>query len=176
MNLIKNNAQSFRENTKGAAIVEAALLFPILMLLFMGLWDLGNGVIAQQKTITAAQVIGDLVAREKKVDTLMLDNFETAGRLAYGDMPTDTYGMDILSVEFDEVEIPFQLWRETRNMVADTGAIDLTAGLGGEGEGVVVVTVNYVFKPYFSVVFTGDILMSERAFLRGRRSQTVERE
>lgn len=168
--------QGFVRNKEGAAIVESALLFPVLMLLFMGLWDLGNGMLANQKTITAAQVIGDLVAREKVVDSVDLNNFEVAGRLAYGSMPTDTYGIDILSVEFDDIDQPFTLWRETRNMAPDPDALSSTVGLGGESEGVVVVTVRYVFEPTFSTIITGDLVMEERAYLRGRRSPTVERE
>jgi len=176
MNPIKNNITLFAKDKKGSAIVEGAMLFPVLMLLFMGLWDLGHGTLVQQRTITAAQVIGDLVTREKIVNTAMLDNFEVAGRLAYGEMPTGTYGIDILSVEFDDTEMPFALWRETRNATADPDAMDSTAGLGGEGEGVVVVTVTYTYAPKFSNVFTGNINMRERAYLRGRRSQTVTRQ
>ena len=40
----------------GMAAVEAAYIFPILLTMMLGVFDLGNGIIANQKTIRASQV------------------------------------------------------------------------------------------------------------------------
>ena len=163
------------QDKKGNAVVESAMLFPIMIAMLFGLWDLGNGILYSQHTITASQVVGDLVTREKEISTTMLDNYIEAGRLAYGNNDTQSYGIDILSVKFDSTGNPTQLWRETRNMTADPTTLSRTAGLGDTGEGVVVVTVTYDYKPLFSSMFTGDFQMKEESYLRGRRSNTVAR-
>ncbi len=162
-------------NKDGTAAVEAAFLFPILITMFFGLWDLGNGMLMNQQTITASQVVGDLITRERTVDTTKLNNYIVAGQLAFGNAPTTSYGIDILSVKFGPTGQPTQLWRETRNMTPDTVALSKSAGLGSAGEGVVVVTVQYTYKPTFASIFTGAMVMREQAFLRGRRSPVVER-
>lgn len=166
---------SLLQDKKGAAVIEAAMLFPLLITMLFGLWDLGNGILYSQHTVTASQVVGDLITREKEVTTPILDNYIEAGRLAYGNNDTSSYGIDILSVRFGENGAPAQLWRETRNMVADTGLLARTVGLGDEGEGVVVVTVVYDYEPLFVSFFTGNFLMREESFLRGRRSNKVTR-
>ena len=128
-----------------------------------------------QQTITASQMVGDLVTRERTVDTTKLNNYVEAGKLVYGGAPTTSYGIDILSVKFSSTGQPTQLWRETRNMTPDSVALSKAAGLGAVGEGVVVVTVQYTYKPTFASIFTGAMVMREQSFLRGRRSPVVER-
>lgn len=175
---VKKGARLFRmlwRDRDGTAAVEAAFLFPVLLVMFFGLWDIGNGILLNQKTITASQVVGDLVTRERTVDAGKLNNYIEAGKLAMGNAPVESYGVDILSVKFSSNGTPTQVWRETRNMQPDTLALSKATGLGTAGEGVVVVTVKYTYKPFFAAVFTKDIVMTEQSFLRGRRSPIVER-
>jgi len=83
------------------------------------------------------------------------------------------FGYDIASVVFDEDSDPVILWRVTENMAQGDSAIDSTAGLGEEGEGVVVVSVSNDYTPLFSGFVVDVFNMNERAFLRGRKSETV---
>jgi len=160
---------------KGAAVVEAAMLLPVMMVMLFGLWDLGNGILYNQHTITASQVVGDLITREKEVSTTTLNNYIAAGRLAYGNNDTQSYGIDIVSIAFEENGVPKVLWRETRNMAPNGDVLDKVRGLGNEGEGVVAVTVSYTYRPMFSSMFMSQMVMEEEAYLRGRRSNTVKR-
>jgi hypothetical protein len=45
--------------------------------------------------------------------------------------------------------------------------------LGGPGEGVVAVVVNYIYQPFFTGFVIGPIDMQEVAYLRGRKSAIV---
>lgn len=152
------------------------MLFPILLTMIMGLWDMGNAMVANQRTITAAQVVADLIARERSVSDAELENYITAGQLAIDDGSVPSYGIDILSVEYDGNGNASQVWRETRGMSPDTLAIVNAAGLGGEGEGAVVVTVTYEYEPLFTKMFTNSIDMKEQAFLRGRKAPIIQRD
>ena len=58
-------------------------------------------------------------------------------------------------------------------MLQSDTAIESTTGLGDEGEGVVVVSVQYAYEPYFSSFVVDRFDMTERAFLRGRKSAVV---
>ena len=69
-----------REENAVAAI-ETAILFPILISLLMGCYDIGRGLNVNQKTIAAAQIIGDLVARDRSVTMSSLQDIVEAGRL-----------------------------------------------------------------------------------------------
>ena len=164
------------DNKDGHAGMEAVLIFPVLLTLLLGVFDAGNAILANQKTIRASQVTADLVTRAREVSQNDVEQAVDAGRLALSPMPMDEYGVDIVSIRFDSNAIPEIVWRETQNMdpVSDIlGNLDL---LASPGEGIVIVTAKYNFDPVFSSPITGPVAMQEVAFARGRLSAVVCRE
>lgn len=155
------------------AAIETVILFPVLLSLLMGCYDIGRGINVNQKTIAAAQIIGDLVARDRSVTAASIQEIVEAGRLAFDPYPSDTFGYDIVSVQFDEDGEPEVLWRVTQNAQANDAAVESSTALGGPGEGVVIVTAVYNYEPYFVSFAVDEISMQEVAFLRGRRSAVV---
>ena len=160
-------------DTTATAFTETIVLFPVLISLLMGCFDLGQGIVVNQKTIGAAQIMGDLVARHHTLDMNTVDDIVAAGRLALEPYNTAPMGYDIVSVQFDDDGVPFVLWRVTANMEPNNTAVDSTEGLGDPGEGVIIVTAGYNYNPYFTKFVVDEIDMREVAFLRGRRSATV---
>ncbi len=155
------------------ALIETVILMPVLITLLMGTYDLGQGVTVNQKTIAAAQVIGDLIARDRAVDLNMLEDIITAGEMALEPYSSAPFGYDIASVQFDEDGEPVVLWRVTENALENDAAVASTEGLGGPGDGVLVVTAVYKYDPYFSHFIVDEINMEEVAFLRGRKGPTI---
>lgn len=158
---------------RATALTESVILFPVMISLLMGCYDLGQGISVNQKTIGASQIIADLTARYRSVDMTMMNDIVQSGQLAIEPYSTVPFGYDIVSVEFDDDGQPVVLWRITENMDENDTAVQSTVGLGGEGEGIIVVTTSYQFRPYFANFVVDEINMNETAFLRGRRSSTV---
>lgn len=171
---ILNALHRWYKNEDGLAAVEAALVFPVLLVLFLGTFDLGNGILANQKTIRASQVTADLIARTSQVDINMVNEAVEAGELALNPMPTDTFGVDIVSIEFDDDENPVIVWRDTRNMAPLPDVLTRVESLAQAGEGVLVVTIEYDFQPVFAGFVVDTIPMREIAFARGRQGAVVE--
>lgn len=170
---IIHDIKRWHAEEQAVAAVEAALLFPVMITLLMGVFDIGNGIVVNQKAITASQIMADLVARNQVVNQTEINDIIVAGRMALEPFPTAPFGYDIVSVEFDDDEEPVVLWRQTFNMTENDTAVDSTGLIAEEGNGVVIVSVGYTFRPFFSNFVVGDINMQEVAFLRGRRSATV---
>ncbi len=164
------------KNEEGLAAMEAAMIFPILMTLLLGTFDMGNGILANQKTIRASQITADLLARNKSVSSTMLTESIEAGRLAFEPLSTTSYGIDIISIRFDNNSQPQIVWRETQNMTAVADVLDRVAPLGAPGEGVLVVAVKYDFEPIFSGFVVDSISMREIAFARGRKTPVITQE
>ena len=169
-----NFIKRFWSREDGTAAMEAVMLFPPLLLLMMGVYDLGNGIILSQKTITATQIAADLIARDSTINSAGLEDSIQASRLAYEPYSLNEFGIDVASIEFDNNRMPQILWRETRDMPPNAQAITNVNGIGDEGEGMVIVTVRYTYTPFFSRYFIEDLDMQEVAYARGRRSPTVE--
>lgn len=172
--------QRWKDNEDGLAATEAAMVFPILLLLMLGTFDIGNGIVASYKTIRASQVTADLIARDSAVDNTMINEAIMAGELAMQPLGTDGYGVDIVSVEFDDNANAQILWRETRNMTPNANVLASVAPLAEAGSGVIVVTVEFEHIATFTGFSMGnfsitDLPMQEMAFARGRKSPVVER-
>lgn len=166
----------WRSEEEAVAAIEFSLLFPILMALLVGVFDMGYGILAAQKTIRASQVTADLIARHKSVTEAEIREAIDGGRLALVPFDTGAYGYDIISIEFDEDTRPIlpPLWRRTSgNIEANDGFTNSLTGLGSAGEGLVVVRVRYEYKPLFSGYLFGSMNFNEIAFLRPRNSPTV---
>ncbi len=158
---------------KATALIESALLFPVLLSLLLASYDLGRGIVVNQKTIAAAQIIGDLITRDRSVTMSSLEDIVVAGELALAPYATGPFGYDIASVQFDSDGDPVVLWRVTKNTTQNNTAVDSTEGLGEAGDGLIVVTANYRYQPYFAGFIVDEINMREVAFLHGRKSSTV---
>lgn len=162
---------------KALAGTEAAMIFPVMLTLFLGLFDVGNAILANQKTIRASQVVADLIARKKIVSAADVDEAVEAGGLAFEPLSTDSYGIDIVSIRFDDDDSePQIIWRDTRNMTAMPDVLTRVQPLALPGEGVVVVGVHYDFEPAFVGFVVSTFNMLEVGFSRGRSSPVVNHE
>ncbi|MBL4804288.1 MAG: pilus assembly protein [Alphaproteobacteria bacterium] len=159
----------------GMAAVEAAYIFPILLTMMLGVFDIGNGIIANQKTIRASQVTADLIARHAEVDTARLNEAIQGGQQALLPLSDTSYGVDIVSIAFDDDGAPVIEWRETRNMVPIADVLTRVQALAEADEGVLVVAVEYLYEPLFAGFVVDDMQMQEIAFARGRKSAVIER-
>ncbi len=172
--------QSWAYAKDGVAATEAALVFPILAVLLLGTYDYGNAVVVNNKVIRASQVTADLITRDRSVDTTMINEAIRAGELSLQPYGVASYGVDIVSVRFNEDSEAIIEWRETRNMTASSDILDTVEPLAEPNNGVVIVTIQYQYDPLFAGFSMGSLSfdtmsMQERAFARGRRTAVVSR-
>ena len=70
-----------------------------------------------------------------------------AGELAFTPLATDTFGVDIISISFDDDAVAAIEWRDTRNMAPIDDVLTRVAELAESGDGVLVVAIEYEFEP-----------------------------
>lgn len=173
---LREKIKSFRKDESGLAMLEAALLAPLGITLVFGVYDLGHGILINQKAISATHIAGDLLARKPAIDDIDVADAIEAAKLAIDPYSRDNFGIDIVSVEFIDEDNPAAVWRVTENMNENADAVPSSAGLGDEGEGVIVVTTTYNYTPFFFKTFFNEIEMKEVSYLRGRKSSVVRHE
>ncbi len=165
--------QNWLRDKRGAALPEFALLFPLLVAMVMGSYDIGRAITINQKVISASQIIADLITRNQSVTFDDLSEIILAGEMALDPYSRDPLGYDIVSMRFDAAGTPLELWRVTDNMIQNDDVFERSVGLGLPGEGVVAVSVSYTYEPFFTGFLRDDINMREVAILRGRRTAAV---
>lgn len=171
--LRKTQLARWAAEEKAAAMIEAIILLPVLVTMLMGCYDLGQGITTNQNVIGASQIIGDLVTRDRSVDMDTLADMIKAGELAIKPYDTAPFGYDIVSVQFDSTGNPVVLWRVTFNASKNDTAVASSKNLGTANDGLVIVTTEYKYEPFFSHNVIPEIPMKEVAFLHGRKSATV---
>lgn len=167
--------RAYLRSEDGVAAVEAAFVFPILLVLLLGIVDMGRGIMCNMKTIKASQVAADLIARDITVDVSIVNEALEAGTLALLPYSTATLGFDVVSVRFPDNNTTEIVWQETRNTTPMTLAQvqTRTRDIRAEGSGALIVVARYLYKPIFAGFVVDQIQMEEVAFARGRRSAVV---
>lgn len=161
---------------RAVVAVEAAFVFPLLVAIMCGMMDVGQALVVNQKTITATQTIADLLAREDLISNAEMTDAIVAGRLSMQPYDVTTYGVDVVGIQFlGEELVPTERWRDTVDTEENDTVFDMSEGLGAEDEGIIAVTVDYFYVPYFTSVFVDGFEMQEMAFVRGREGLFIER-
>jgi Flp pilus assembly protein TadG len=161
----------------GLAALEVALIFPILMMLLVGVFDFGSAFVVNQKAISSSQMMADLISRNVTVDADDMTNIINAGDQTMRPYNSVEYGYDIISLRYDGDDVdnmePIVCWRMTERMEPNDLAIENAEPLAVLGEGLVIVTVSFQYTPLMGARMFNAITMSETAFARGRRSAIV---
>src|SRR5262245_44541358 len=96
----------WQREENAAAALEAAFVCPVLLVILRGTFEMGNGILANQKTIRASQVTADLITRGKTIDDDGIDEAITAGQLAFEPLDSSSVGVDVVSISFDSQSHP----------------------------------------------------------------------
>jgi Flp pilus assembly protein TadG len=167
---------TYIRDTHGLATIESAIILPMMFVILLGLYDIGQAIIINQKVTAAAHMAGDLITRKVVVDDNDIDDAWGAAQLVIDPYDRTLLGMDILGIKFDDDDDPDQVWRTTRQMAENPNLPARADGLGVNGEGVIAVSTIYTYTPFFSGPLVGDILMEETSFMRGRKNSLVRYE
>lgn len=179
--LMPSLAAKYQNDTGGTTFIEFALIFPVIFMLMLGVWDLGHGFWAGQKLITASQTIADLVSRELTITEGEVGQALLAGGIAMQPFDSTKMKVEIISVSYDEDgnidDNPknFWQWSTETGQDGDVGE-DLYAKMEDISlayDGMVGVRVSYTHKPLFGTFIYEDFKMEEISFARGRKSPIV---
>lgn len=164
------------KDESATAVVEASMVFPIMLTMLFGTIDIGRGLLINKKLISATQIVSDLLARGAVVNNDMIDDAIIAAELAIQPFQVDDFGIDIVGIHYNEDDgTPEEGWRETRGMLPNDTVFAQSVGLGDPDEGVLAITIQFTYRPTFSGIIVEDFVMQEVAFVRGRRTPYVER-
>src|SRR5215510_8863156 len=96
----------------GNAVVEAALVFPLLVILFFGVSELCEGFIAKRRVEAAAFTAADLVARLQAVNSTDLVALKAMIDETIKPLPVATVGLVVTSVKADAQNATTVAWSD----------------------------------------------------------------
>jgi Flp pilus assembly protein TadG len=163
----------------GNALIEAALIFPILVGLFLGVSEFSEAFTLKRRLETAANTSADLVARSQAVTTADLNGIKAMVDEMIKPFPTATLGVTVTSVVADATNTTRVLWSYAQGNGAAAHAtgtqISLPAGLTEANTSIVFAEVKYTFRSTLATIIVGDIPMQTEAYFRPRLNASVEK-
>lgn len=167
----------------GVAAIEAALTFPILILLFFGIVNIADYVANVNKVVTASSVVGDLVTRnDTTVTRASITDYFQAAELAIWPIPINTVRLEVAAYRKTGGTIAATpQWRvmSTGGRDCDSVQTQPLTNLVDNGQDVIVsvACMNYVppVVEFLGINIIGfrSINIREQMAMRPRKSNTI---
>jgi Flp pilus assembly protein TadG len=163
---------------RGVSAAEFAMIAPLLILLYIGIAEIGTALTVYRRTSSVASTAADLTAQVKKVSTEELDDIITAASSILTPYSAAPLELVISSVVADQNNTGKVTWsyakKGTTRPVNSTYPVP--TGLTAAGSSVIVAELIYDFTPLIGLttVFSPGAFEMRRTFYsRPRRSLTV---
>ena len=161
----------------GNILVEAALAFPILVMLLLGVSEFSEAFTASRRIAAAAHTAADLVARTQSVTSDDLSGVKAMVDETIKPLPTAKLGLVITSVVADGANATTVAWSEALGTgvtaYGSGAAISVPAGLTFPKGALVLAEVRYEFQSTLSAMFVGSVPLQAKAYHVPRYSSQV---
>ena len=158
----------------GHALVEAALVLPILLGVFLGVSEFSEALTVSRRLQAAAHSTADLVARLQTVTSQDLDGIKAMIDETIKPYSVATLGVIVTSVVADakDAGVTLVAWSETRGAGVSphpTGLLlTLPTGLTLPNTSVILAEVRYSFQSTLSTMIVGSVSLRAEAYQRPR--------
>lgn len=166
----------FRQDERGVAAVEFALLAPMMIMLYFGLAELSMGMMAERRAAHAASVMADLVAQESQISGTQITDIFNVSHRVMNPFPSTPLQMRISSVTANAQATPKVDWSRGDGMTALTAGSTVStvpAGLLAAGDSVIKADVTYTFTSPIGQVLPNALTYNETFYLRPRKGTQV---
>lgn len=163
---------------RGVAALEFALIAPVMIIVFFGVVEAGQAVVAGRRTGHAASALADLATQKPKfTDADVADSF-AAAQAMLKPMDPSKLTLKLTSVTADANKVPKVDWSEAQGMSKDTPGSTysgLPAGLVvAAGDTAIVATAKYTLIQASKTVIKQDLSYSKMSYTHPRAG-TVSR-
>jgi len=163
----------------GIALLEAAIVFPVLIILFFGVSELSEGFTASRRVSAAAYTAADLVARLQTVSSSDLTALKSMIDETIKPMPVATVAMVVTSVVADENNVTTVAWSDALGSgvtaYAPGSSITLPAGLTAPNTSIIYAQITYTFQSTLSTFIVGGVPLQAQAYQQPRFTLQVAR-
>ena len=170
--------QKYRDNERGIAAIEFAIIAPIMIAMYFGLAEMASAISVDRKISHGTNVAGDLSTQQPEIKDEDIEEV-LAAALRVMDIPdVDRVSIDMESFILPaEGDPPQSQGRITVNgSVGNFNQFDATtldAKLLNATSGVMVTRVRYKYTPFQLRFFDSTITLQETFLLKPRRSDVV---
>lgn len=179
---MRASAAAFRVDRRGIAAVEFAMLAPVLVIAFIGTFELAEAITVNRKVAHATSTVGDLITQSETLSSTDVENIFDATEAVMSPYPTSSLKIVIATVEADENGNPKVIDSKARNTSSwPTGAappVTIPDGIDYTSQQVVIAKSEYAYTAIFGslakeIIGQDSFTLSDTFFLRPRNSDEI---
>jgi TadE-like protein len=174
---IKRRARKFAEDVRGVAAIEMAIIFPVMIILYIGLVDVTNLLMVNRRVTLTTSTLADLVTQaDSTITTADIDGVFESARAIFEPMPVDGISLNLWAFRMQDGSPTLQ-WTYTNGVTcgaAPEGGDDMES-LMEDGNDIIVGRVCYNQEAILGSLFSVDTLeLEDELMLRPRQSTTLD--
>lgn len=161
---------------RGSAAVEFAFVAPLMLLIYYGIAELTQGMMADRRMSHVASAIGDLIAQDTNVTSAEMTDVFNVGNAIMAPFNTATLAMRITSVKADAGGTPKIIWSQGKGSLAGLtvgGTATIPANMLAANESLIMSEVKYVYSSPIKKVLPTDITFNQKFYLKPRKTSEV---
>lgn len=175
--MIRSRPATMLADNRGTALIEFAIALPVLLLMFLGGYQLSNAITAKRKLTIMTRAVGDMTSQYRALTTSELDGLLNASTQILAPYATAPARLRITHITIESSGDVFRVdWSRSRNASAlPTGrfyASALPAAYRQPNMVFLYTQSAYTYDTALSGYF-GSITFSEDLWLLPRRSSTI---
>lgn len=170
---------AFWRDRRGVSAVEFALLAPVLILLYCGMAELTQAMMAQRRLSNIASAIGDLVAQGAQTGPAKTADIFRIGDTIMAPFPTSALKMCLASVTSDATGKDTVAWSKasttgmTNCPAASAVLTDIPVGVLPASQSVILARVSYSYDSPIKLVLPNSMVFNRTYYLRPRKADAV---
>lgn len=170
---------AFWRDRRGAAAVEFAFIAPVLIIMYCGLAELSQAMMAQRRASNVASTIGDLVAQSTQTGPTMIGDIFNIGNTIMAPFPTAGLQMCVASVVSDATGKDTVAWSQPStpsmpNCPAQNAVLsNVPTGVLPASQSVIMAKVSYAYTSPIKLVMPRTLNFYRTYYLRPRKSDSV---
>ncbi|MDR6624029.1 pilus assembly protein [Caulobacter segnis] len=175
----RTTSRRFWRDRRGVSAVEFALIAPVLILLYCGLAEMTQAMMAKRRLSSIASSIGDLTAQASQTGPTRMADIFNIGAIIMTPFPTTDLKMCVASVVSDASGKNTVDWSRASATGKDDcpaqGAIltDVPVDVLPANRSVILARASYVYSSPIQLVMPSPLTFKRTLYLRPRRVDSV---
>jgi Flp pilus assembly protein TadG len=169
--------RGFLRDRRGVSALEFSLILPLMVALYLGCVEIGNGLSAQFKTTLAARTVADLASQYNTINNATMTSILGASSAVMTPFSSADAVVIVSEITTDAKGKATITWSDALNGTAHQAgsSVTLPANVGGPNVSLLWGEVTYPYKPQMGYVLTGTINIYQDIYFYPRLSTAVAR-
>ena len=162
------------KDRRGTAAVEFAFVAPVMILMYYGLAELTQGMMADRRAGHVASAIGDLVAQDTVINDSEMTDVFNVGKAIIAPFPATGLSMRVTSIRKDSTGAIQVMWsKSSGSMGVLTTVASLPTGLIANNESVILAESSYVYNSATKQALPNAMTFTQKYYLKPRKTAQV---